>query len=60
MPSIAPRWKMAMTMGLSLPLPARVWPSAVRFKNDGAAAKLTIASPDDFKKNLRVTAIAFS
>src|SRR4051812_15486832 len=51
---------MAMTIGLSLPVPARVWPRAVRFRNDGAAARLTIARLDDFKKNLRVTAIILS
>src|SRR5438128_2549497 len=49
-----------MTIGLSLPVPASVWPNAVRFRNDGAAARLTIARLDDFKKNLRVTAILIS
>jgi hypothetical protein len=32
----------------------------VRFKNEGTTAKLATATPDDFKKNLRVTAMMFS
>src|SRR5262249_35351434 len=59
MPSIAPLWKMAMMTGWSFPVAGAVWANTVRFRNEGAAAKLASATPDDLRKSLRVTAMLF-
>src|SRR5262249_40944996 len=57
MPSAAPLWKMATTIGRSFPGLAVFCANAVRSKNDGCAAKLAIATPVDFRKNRRERAM---
>jgi len=47
---------MAMMIGDPFP---RLTGKGGAFKNEGTAAKLATATPDDFKKNLRVTAMIF-
>ena len=49
---MAPRWKIAITIGRFLDL--FVWARAVRQRNDGVAAKLASATPLDLMKNLRL------
>src|SRR6185503_1395693 len=49
-----------MMIGRSLPATPPVWASTVRFRNDGAAAKLASATLDDLRKSLRDTGMISS